>query len=124
MKDTKRSYMIRPMITMENKYNQEERLGLLGVGLIKIPKARSKIKYEIIFQKGIGIPIIQNLMEMYRNDIIRLQEGHSIVALEDFTLIYDYFNNNNGDIYVLIFMDDNINSMSYTKYYLSSKTIL
>lgn len=64
------------MIVMEDYYKQKdnrETLQILGFGLVKIFELNSDRGLNIIFQKGIGFPLIQNVLEFYmviKNKII------------------------------------------------------
>ena len=114
------------MIVMKNNISDLEKdeapLILLGVGIIKVFYIDLKSKFEILFQKGIGLPLIQNLMELYINDILLKKQGNSILPANDFTIFMHYFQNKD-DIIVILLMDEKKNSLSYPKIYNLTKEI-
>ena len=87
------------MIAMDkaqNINNNIEKLQMLGYGLLNISNTQSGGKFEIILQKGVGVPLIQNVLELYKREIIAKKKGSSIIPLNEFTIHIQYFNNSNN----------------------------
>lgn len=113
------------MVLMKNQpsmTNCPYQMKLWGIGLVKISDINSKSNYEIIHQKGIGIPLIQDIMELCKKDIKDDKQGNSVIAMDDFTLFIYHFQNN-GEIFVLIYMDENEYNMNFSRLYLFTKRI-
>ncbi|MFX1257346.1 MAG: hypothetical protein ACFFAN_05785 [Promethearchaeota archaeon] len=98
-------------------------LQILGFGLFKIIKTNSGANLNVIFQKGIGTPLIQNLIELYKKEIIDKKTGNSIIPLENFMIFIHYYEDNQGNITGIVYMDEKNNKMNYAKLYLISKKI-
>ncbi len=116
------------MIIMENSHrtntnNNSSFLQIFGFGLVEFTKTNLGEKTDIIFQKGMGIPFIQNLLELYKKEIIEKKKGNSIVPLDEYTVIIHFFENKQGNILLIIFMDEKEKPTSYGKLYLISKKI-
>lgn len=114
------------MIVMDkaqNVNNSSEKLQMLGYGLLKISEIDSGGKFNIIFQKGIGVPLIQNVVELYKKEIIIKRQGNSIIPLDEFTLYIQYFKRNDNEISVIIYMEEKEQSVNFPKLYFISKRI-
>ena len=99
------------MIIMENHQNFRENplvMEMLGIGLVKISQIDVGAQFNVLFQKGIGVPLIQNVIELYKKEIIHKKQGNSIIPLEKFTIFIHYFTNenHNQDILVIIYMEE------------------
>jgi len=115
----------RNMIVMNNAQNINngtERLQMLGYGLVKISDINSGANFTICFQRGVGVPLIQNIIELYKKEIINKRQGNSIIPLEDFTIFIQYFKNNE-DISVIIYMEEKDQSVNFGRLYFLSKKI-
>lgn len=113
------------MIIMEDYSKLKKKpqiLNMLGFALIRILK-NSHHDFKVIFQKGIGNPLIQNLIELYKKEIIEKRKGNSIIPLDDFTIFIHYFEDEKKDITLIIFMDIKETSKNYANFYLISKEI-
>ena len=113
------------MIIMENHQNFRENplvMEILGIGLVKISQIDTKGRFDVLFQKGIGVPLIQNVIELYKKEIIHKKQGSSIIPLEKFNLFIHYFNHNQ-DILVIIYMEEKNSSVNFSKLYFLSKKI-
>ncbi len=56
------------MIIMENYQNSRENtlaMEMLGIGLVKISHIDVEATFNVIFQKGIGVPLIQNIIAIF-----------------------------------------------------------
>jgi len=114
------------MIIMENFQNSKESaalMQLLGIGLVKISENEVNGKFNVLFQKGIGIPLVQNVMELYKKEIISKKQGNSIIPLNDMTIFLHYFENSNHEILVIIYMEEKETSINFSQLYLLSKDI-
>lgn len=114
------------MIIMENYENHTENsliMQMLGIGLVKISQIKNHANFQVIFHKGIGVPLIQNIIELYKKEIIYKKQGNSIIPLEEFTIFIHYFENYNHDILVIIYMEEKNNSVNFSKLYFLSKKI-
>ena len=113
------------MIAMNNAQNINngtEKLQMLGYGLLNL-NINSGGNFNISFQKGIGVPLIQNIIELYKREIINKGQGNSIIPLEDFTIFIQYFRNNEDDISVIIYMEEKDQSVNFGRLYFLSKKI-
>ncbi len=115
------------MIVMENYHNKisndTRSLQILGFGLVKIMEANSGGKFEIILQRGIGIPLIQNVLELCKKEILDKKQGNSIIPLDEFMIYIHYFEDNQENISVIIYMDEKKSNLNYANLYLVSKKI-
>ncbi len=114
------------MLTMENYSKSKDSplvLQMLGIGLVKITQVDIGGKFEVIFQKGIGVPLIQNILELYKKEIVNKRQGNSIIPLEEFTIFIHYFENQNHDILVIIYMEEKESSANFSKLYFLSRNI-
>ncbi|MFX1395033.1 MAG: hypothetical protein ACFFAH_15885 [Promethearchaeota archaeon] len=110
---------------MKNLSNFDDKslpLKMLGIGLMKISVHNLDESFEIIFQKGIGMPLIQDILELYKKEIVSKKQGNSIIPVDNFTLFMHYFEHQD-DIIILIFMDEKEDTLSYSQLYLLTKLI-
>lgn len=109
---------------MDNHQNSQNRsLQMYGVGLLKFTDVTSGGKMEVLFKKGIGIPLIQNVIELYKNEILTKKKGNSIIPLEEFTIFLHFFEGDRAEIFAIIYMDKKESEMNYTQLYLLTKKI-
>ncbi|MBD3194740.1 MAG: hypothetical protein GF317_06780 [Candidatus Lokiarchaeota archaeon] len=102
----------------------EQPIELKGFGLFKLNNIDGKWNLEILVQKGIGIPLIENFKELYQDEIIKNQEGNSIIPLDEYFLQINYYKMEEDCIIIFIYMNDKENSFNYAQIYLVSKKIL
>lgn len=95
---------------------------MLGVGIIKISNGNLDEKIKVIFQKGIGLSLIHNIIELCRNEISTKNQGNSIIPVKNFVIFLHYFQNQ-GDIITVLFMNKQNDSLSYPQLYLLIKSI-
>ena len=91
-----------------------DRMKLLGIALIQISDGHS----NLLFQKGIGISLIQNVVEMHKDS----KGGNSVIPINNY-LIFTHFFQNQGNTYIIILMDDKENELNYPQMYLLVKKI-
>ncbi|MFW9895826.1 MAG: hypothetical protein ACFFD7_08480 [Candidatus Thorarchaeota archaeon] len=114
------------MIAMNNAQNinnDTKKLHMLGYGLLKLSGINSGGNFSILFQNGIGASMIENIIELYKKEIINKKQGNSIIPLEDFTIFIQYFKNHEDDIYVIIYMEEKDQSANFGRLYFLSKKI-
>jgi len=111
------------MNTAQNTNDNSEKLQMLGYGLLKITDLHSEGNFGITFQKGIGVPLIQNIVELYKKEIMSKKQGNSIIPLEDFTIYIQYFNYIEDEISVIIYMEEKERSVNFPQLYFLSKKI-
>lgn len=114
------------MIIMENFQNSKESTVIMqmrGIGLVKISENKINGKLDVLFQRGIGIPLVQNIVESYKKEIINKKKGNSIITLEELTIFLNYFENSDHDILVIIYMQEKENSINFSKLYPLSTNI-
>lgn len=112
-----------PMNKAQNSNNNSEKLQMLGYGLLTISEIDAGGKFNIIFQKGIGMPLIQNILELYKNEIITKKQGNSIISLDNFTIFIQYFKKKENNISVIIYMEEKERSVKFPELYFLSKKI-
>jgi hypothetical protein len=111
------------MNKVQNISKNSEKLQMLGYSLLNISDINSRGNFKIEFQKGIGVPLLQNVLELYMKEIINKKQGNSIIPLADFTIFIQYFKNNDEDISVIIYMEEKEQSINFGRMYFLSKKI-
>ena len=106
-----------------NNNNNSSYLKVFGFGLIKILEVSKGGFFKVIFQKGMGIPFIQNILELYKKEIVKKKQGNSIIPLDDITIFFHYFEDKQRDITLIIYMNKKEITTNFTKMYLISKKI-
>ncbi|MFX1236610.1 MAG: hypothetical protein ACFFAS_19890 [Promethearchaeota archaeon] len=114
---------------MKNRTEDEPRqqikhLKILGVGLVTLSLAESNDKFEVLLQKGIGVSLIQNIIELYKGEILKKRSGKSFFPLEEFMVFINYFQTSLEEIIIIIYIDEKESSHVYPKLYLHSKRII
>jgi hypothetical protein len=99
-------------------------LDILGVGLVKLSLVGSENHFEVLLQKGIGISLIQNIFELYKDEIIEKREGKSFFPLEEFTAFINYFKTGADEILIVIYIDSKESVHIYPKLYMHSKHLI
>jgi hypothetical protein len=113
-------------LQMEKSQNSKDNslmVQMLGIGLVKLSELNIDANVNVIYQKGIGMPIIQNVIELYKKEIINKKQGNSIVPLDDFTIFIHYFENQDHDILVIIYMTQKESTISFSDLYFLSKKV-
>ncbi len=99
-------------------------LDILGVGLVKLSLVGTKNHFEVLLQKGIGISLIQNIFELYKDEIIEKREGKSFFPLEEFTAFINYFKTSADEILIVIYIDSKESAHIYPQLYMHSKNLI
>jgi len=97
-------------------------LQMLGYGLIKISDFSNNDKIHILFQKGIGTPLIQNVIELCKREINDQKQGNSIIPLDDFSIFIHYFQHKNNNI-VILYMTAKDHTINFPKLYFFTRKI-
>ena len=97
-------------------------LQMLGYGLIQISNSSNYDKIHILFQKGIGTPLIQNVIELCKKEIGDQKQGNSIIPLDDFSIFIHYLQHRNNTI-VILYMTEKDHTINYPKLYLFTRKI-
>ena len=109
------------MIVLDN--DSTPPLHLLGVGLIKISDLNAGGTTQILFQKGIGIQLINTILKLNKIKILTKKQGIAIDLISDYTVYIHYFNNNPNEIIVIIYMDRKDEILKFSSYYEISKKL-
>jgi hypothetical protein len=115
------------MIGMKNKASnmdfKENIIELMGFCMLKFCNEGKTHDYDIIYKKGFDVPLIQNIMELCKNEITQKTKGNSTIPLDDYIIIIHFYEDKNQNKIVNIFMDDKESEVNYTKLYLVSRKI-
>ena len=95
---------------------------MLGYGLINISDLSNNHQIHILFQKGIGTPLIQNVIELCKKEINDQKQGNSIIPLDDFTIFVHYLQHRN-DTLVFLYMTEKDHNINFPKLYLFTRKI-
>lgn len=79
------------MKNAQNINNGTEKLHMLGYGLLNISEINSEGKFNVIFQRGIGISLIETLIELYKKEIINKRQELAKVLLASQSQIKNLF---------------------------------
>ncbi|MEE9376897.1 MAG: hypothetical protein V3V33_02555 [Candidatus Lokiarchaeia archaeon] len=93
---------------------------VLGVGVIKL---NSNGEINIIFQKGIGIQLIQKIIKSNKNEIIKKKNGIKIDLVCNYTVYIHYFDNQTDDIVVILYLDKKEKILKFSDLYLISEKL-
>lgn len=117
--------MIAMDLRAQNMNDGLAKLQMLGYGLIRIIDFESGGNFNIILQKGIGVPLIQNVLELYKKEIITKKQGSSIIPLNEFTIHIQYFNKIPKEICIILYMEEKepSNPVNFSTLYFLSKKI-
>ena len=99
-------------------------LNILGVGLVTLSLTDTKDPFKVFLQKGIGISLIQNIIELYKDEIQEKMNGKSFFPLEEFMVFMNYFQTVSEEILIIIYIDEKESTHIYPKLYLHSKKII
>ncbi len=110
--------------TDNDKTNQIKHLEILGVGLVTLSLVDTKDNFEVLLQKGIGVSLIQNIIELYKGEILNKKDGKSFFPLEEFMVFINYFQTSPEEIIIIIYIDEKESAHIYPKLYLHSKKII
>ena len=116
------------MISMDKSINNPRMLEVLGIGLIRVTfKDIESEDYssEILYQIGIGMPMIQNILHLFKMEIIKKDSGNSIIPLDDFSVFINFFRNEKElEKLILIYLYEKESTLQYSELYLHSKSII
>ncbi|MBN1801046.1 MAG: hypothetical protein JW891_06025 [Candidatus Lokiarchaeota archaeon] len=103
---------------------QIKHLEILGVGLVSLSLIETKDTFEVLLQKGIGVSLIQNIIELYKTEMLNKKNGKSFFPLEEFMVFLNYFQTSSDEIIIIIYIDEKESAHVYPKLYLHSKKII
>ncbi len=107
----------------ENIKTSIKSIQLLGVGLIRVLLNNPINQINVVYKIGIGIPLIQNIIELCKKEFSEKKQGNSIIPLDNYTFFVHYFEGKNNEIILLIYMDEKNTHLNYSQLYLFSKKI-
>lgn len=93
---------------------------VLGVGVIKL---KSNGDINLIFQKGIGIQLVQKIIKSNKNEIIKKKNGIKIDLICNYTVYIHYFDNQKDDIIVILYLDKKEKILKFSDLYLISEKL-
>ncbi len=99
------------------------KLNIFGIGVNKITINDRDTNFEILFQKGMGKPLIQNIFEILKSELRDQIEWISILPLDNFSIFINYFPYQKGENILLLYMYEKDNSEIYSQLYLHSRQI-
>ncbi len=106
---------------VEVKTNNPDVLNVYGIGILKVSDVYHA-KFDVLYQKGIGLSLIQNIFEMYKNEIASKQTGSSFVPMTEYSIFLTHFVTPAGK-FVLFYLENNASSGSYPRIYKHAKKI-
>jgi len=98
-------------------------MDLLGVGLIKISDLNAGGKINIIHQKGIGNQLIQKIININKEKILINKQGFLIDLISDYTAYIHFFDNENKEINVIVYLDKKQSIFRFSEFYYISKKL-
>ena len=109
---------------IENNPQDSNKLEILGVGLVTLSSNEVNYTFQVFLQKGIGRSLIQNIIELYKDEILQKRNGKSFFPLEEFMVFINYFESLSDEIFIIIYIDEKESAHVYPKLYLHSKKLL
>jgi len=112
------------LISLEDNFQNVDKSSLIfQMESFSVSEINPEGKHEIIFHKGIAIECIQKLIELYKERIIEKKQGYIKDLIDNFIIYIHFFDKKQGDILVIIYIDDKENLMDYKKLYHFSKSL-
>lgn len=93
---------------------------VIGVGAIKL---NSSGQTNIIFQRGIGIQLLRNLIKSNKKEIMKKKTGIKIDLVCNYTVYIHYFDSQMDDIVVIIYLDKKERILKFSELYLISEKL-
>ncbi|MFX0072995.1 MAG: hypothetical protein ACFFAO_18105 [Candidatus Hermodarchaeota archaeon] len=84
-----------------------ETLHVLGIALIRLPIKKlklSRLDFDLIYKLGIDDSMIQDILEIFRDDLISKESGNSIIPLEQFSVYINFFVDDYLNKIILIYL--------------------
>jgi len=101
--------------------DSDKTLKLFGIGVLKIKKD-CKGQFDVLFQKGLGRSLIQNIVELYKDEINSNSQGTSFVPIAEYSIFMKFFEIF-GEKIVLLYLDEKSTTDKYPQLYQHSKYI-
>ncbi len=105
------------------KKSNSNPIEILGVGIVRISRLSSEKKIDIIYQKGVGIKLLQKIIKKYMEKIIKKREGILIDLFYNFSIYIHYFNNNPDENIGIIYLDKKEKILNYSELFLISQKL-
>ena len=115
--------MLKSKFVSENIMDESDKLTIIGISLVELFISNVKEGYKILYQKGIGQSLIENVIELHKKEIINKITGSSIIPFGDFNIIINYFRKGEN-ILIFITIDKKENGIPYSQLYLKYRKIL
>ena len=96
---------------------------ILGVGIVRISSLNLEKKIDIIYQKGVGIKLLQKIIKKNMEKIIKKREGILIDLFYNFSIYIHYFNNNPDENIGIIYIDKKEKILNYSELFLISQKL-
>lgn len=110
------------MITInENYQNLEENFQVFQLRGFTISEVNIEGVFTIIFQKGIGISLTSKIIDLYKNEILSKRQGYINDIIGNLTVYINFFENNQKNKSIFMYIDKSENLMDYTSLYYLSK---
>ena len=93
---------------------------VLGFGVVELDSNR---QYDILFQKGIGIKLIQKILNINLNEILLKKNGIKIEIIFRNTVYIHYFNNRVNKTVIVIYLDKKEKILKFSDLFLISENI-
>ena len=105
------------------KKSNSNPIEIIGIGIVKISKLSSEKKIDIIFQKGVGIKLLQKIIKKNMGKIIKKREGILIDLFYNFSIYIHYFNNNPDENIGIIYLDKKEKILNYSELFQISQKL-
>jgi len=93
---------------------------VLGFGVVELDSNR---QYAILFQKGIGIKLVQKILSLNLDEILLKKNGIKIDTLFRDTVYIHYFDNKEDKIVIVIYLDEKEKILKFSDLFLISENI-
>ncbi|MFX1322022.1 MAG: hypothetical protein ACFFAQ_10290 [Promethearchaeota archaeon] len=112
------------MISLEDNFQNLDKSSLIfQMESFSLSEINPEGKHEVLFHKGMTIECIQKFIDLYKERIIEKKQGYIKDLIDNFTIYIHFFDKKQGDILVIIYIDNKENRMDYTKLYHFSKSL-
>lgn len=93
---------------------------VLGFGVVELDSNR---QYTILFQKGIGIKLIQKILNLNLDEILLKKNGIKIDIIYRDTVYIHYFDNREDKIVIVIYLDKKEKILKFSDLFLISENL-
>jgi len=106
------------MTEPEKKYPAP--IHVLGFGIVELDSNR---QYTILFQKGIGMKLIQKIININQDEILLKKNGIKIDIIYRDTVYIHYFDNKDDKIVIVIYLDKKEKILKFSDLFLISENL-